>query len=140
MFRRRCPFKRRDVIERSSAFRGLFYTCRQTWWCEYAISNMLFRGLRACQPMGLVVCDQAVIQGDRIVMICHRLLGRPPSQIALLFLSINMPYDVVGQSNDLITRSSRHFSETLCFRLVLERITWEIDPLQPSVYIEYFEA
>lgn len=51
----------------------------------------------------------------------------PTSKIALLLLGVNMPHNVVGQTNDLISSSFSHFSETLGFRLVLKSVAREVN-------------
>lgn len=38
-----------------------------------------------------------------------------------------MPNDVIGQSDDLVSRSFRHFSEPFCFRLVLKSVARKIN-------------
>lgn len=53
-------------------------------------------------------------------------LRRSTAQVALLLLGIDMPYYIIRQPVDLISRSLRHLGEPLCFRLVLESIAREI--------------
>jgi len=44
-----------------------------------------------------------------------------------LLFGIDMPYNVVRQSNDLVTRSFGHFGKALSFGLVFESVTREVD-------------
>ena len=50
-------------------------------------------------------------------------------QIAPFFFRVDMPDDVVRETDDLIACSFRHLGESLCFGLVLEGVTGEIDTL-----------
>jgi hypothetical protein len=44
-----------------------------------------------------------------------------------LLFGIDMPYNIVRQSNNLVARSFSHFGKALGFGLVLESVTREVD-------------
>lgn len=47
--------------------------------------------------------------------------------VSWLFFCVNMPDDVVGQTDNFVSRSLGHLRKTFCFGLVLERVAWEVD-------------
>lgn len=56
--------------------------------------------------------------------------------VARLLVRVDMPDNVVGQSDDLVSCPLRHLRESFCFGLVLESITWEVDTLQIRISID----
>lgn len=74
-----------------------------------------------------VYAAEARTQSMGIRKAVPRVLRRSSAQVALLLLGINMPYHIIRQPVDLISRSFRHLGEPLCFRLVLESIAREVD-------------
>lgn len=49
------------------------------------------------------------------------------SCVSGLLLSVNVPYDVVGQTDDTVTGALGHLGKALCLGLVLEGVTREVD-------------
>jgi len=47
--------------------------------------------------------------------------------VAALLLGVDMPNDVVGQADDLVTRPLGHLSEAFGFRLVFKGIGGEVN-------------
>lgn len=49
------------------------------------------------------------------------------AQVARLLVSVDVPDDVVGQSDDLVAGTLSHLGESFCFGLVLKGIRGEVD-------------
>ena len=47
--------------------------------------------------------------------------------VAGFLLRVDMPYDVVGETDYLVTSSLSHFGESLRLGLIFKCITWEVD-------------
>ena len=60
-------------------------------------------------------------------MKANALISRPVAQIPSFLFRINVPDDVVWQTNYLVTGSFRHLGEPFRFGLIFERVRWEID-------------
>jgi len=57
--------------------------------------------------------------------------GQKPSHkgscVSRLLLSVDVPNNVVGQTNNTVAGTLGHFGEAFCFRLVLEGVAREVD-------------
>ena len=64
-----------------------------------------------------VVCEKLVSKGSSFIR----------SSVARLLFCIDMPDDIVGETNHFVACSFGHFGESFGLGLILERITWEVD-------------
>ena len=56
-----------------------------------------------------------------------RSVRRSTPQITSFLLGVNMPDNVVGQSNHLVSGPFGHLSETFCLCLIFKRIAWKVN-------------